>query len=126
MIYRTKFNRFVNEENKEVSESEYIAYLEKGGVILETDFNFEDDVEVPLELTRRQFKIALAVLGYKESDITDGIEKLEEPMRTVARISYVEAGTFERNNPELVMVAKDFLKLSDKEIDKIFITGKEY
>ncbi len=82
--------------------------------------------EVPQIITRRQFKIALAVLGKNENDILNGINQLPEPTRTIALISYTEAGTFERSNPELIFVGKTFLQMTDEQIDNIFIVGSQY
>jgi hypothetical protein len=81
---------------------------------------------VPQIITRRQFKIALAVLGKNENDILNGINQLPEPSRTIAMISYTEAGTFERSNPELIFVGKTFLQMTDKEIDNVFVIGSQY
>jgi len=81
---------------------------------------------VPDIITRRQFKIALAVLGKNEQDILNGISQLPEPNKTIAMISYTEAGTFERNNPELIFVAKTFLQMTDNQIDEVFIIGNNY
>lgn len=82
--------------------------------------------EAPELITRRQFKIALAVLGKNEQDILNGINQLPEPNKTIAMISYTEAGTFERNNPELIFVAKTFLQMTDNQIDEVFIIGNNY
>jgi hypothetical protein len=81
---------------------------------------------VPQVITRRQFKIALAVLGKNEQDILNGINQLPEPTRTITTISYTEAGTFERENPELIFVGKTFLQMTDEQIDEVFIIGNEY
>ncbi len=81
---------------------------------------------VPQVITRRQFKIALAVLGKNENDILNGINQLPEPTRTIATISYTEAGTFERSNPELIFVGKMFLQMTDEQIDNIFVVGSQY
>jgi hypothetical protein len=83
-------------------------------------------IEVPQVITRRQFKIALAILGKNEQDILNGISQLPEPTKTIALISYTEAGTFERNNPELIFVGKTFLQMTDEQIDEIFIIGNHY
>lgn len=80
----------------------------------------------PQIITRRQFKIALAVLGKDEQSILDGIERLEEPRRTIARISYMEAATFERNNPELITVGTEFLQMNSEQIDQVFLIGNQY
>jgi len=81
---------------------------------------------VPQVITRRQFKIALAVLGKNENDILNGISQLPEPTRTIATISYTEAGTFERTNPELIFVGKTFLQMTDEQIDNVFVIGSQY
>jgi hypothetical protein len=81
---------------------------------------------VPQIITRRQFKIALAVLGKNEDDILNGINQLPEPTKTIAKISYTEAGTFERSNPELIFVGKMFLQMTDDQIDNIFTVGSQY
>jgi hypothetical protein len=106
---------FYNFENKEFYEgatSEQIAEANKP--------------IVPEIITRRQFKIALAVLGKNENDILNGINQLPEPTKTIATISYTEAGTFERSNPELIFVGKTFLQMTDEQIDNIFIVGSQY
>ena len=79
--------------------------------------------KVPEVVSRRQFKIALAVLGYNENDILNGIEQLSEPNKTIARISYTESVTFERYSSDLIFVAKTFLGLTDEEIDEVFLTA---
>lgn len=81
---------------------------------------------VPQVITRRQFKIALAILGKNENDILNGINQLPEPTKTIALISYTEAGTFERTNPELILVGKTFLQMTDEQIDNIFVVGNQY
>jgi hypothetical protein len=81
---------------------------------------------VPQIITRRQFKIALAILGKNEQDIISGINQLQEPTKTIALISYTEAGTFERTNSELIFVGKTFLQMTDEQIDNIFIVGSQY
>jgi hypothetical protein len=83
-------------------------------------------LQIPQEITRRQFKIALAVLGKNEQDILSGIDQLPEPQRTIARISYTEAGTFERYNPELIAVATMFLQMNEDDIDEVFKIGSQY
>jgi hypothetical protein len=122
----------VNQKNEVIPQIEgnplyedYLIWLRNGGEVLPTDFEIEI-VEVPQEITRRQFKIALAVLGKNEENILNGIDQLPEPQRTIARISYMEAGTFERYNPELITVATNFLNMSEDDIDEVFKIGSNY
>jgi len=86
----------------------------------------KNKILVPQIISRRQFKIALAVLGYNESKILTGVDTLPEPNRTIARISYTECGTFERYSQDLIFVGKTFLQLTDEQIDEVFITGNNY
>lgn len=43
-IFRTKYNRYVDENNIEVTHQQYVDYLQNNGVIEETDFNFPEDI----------------------------------------------------------------------------------
>jgi hypothetical protein len=106
---------FYNFENKEFYEGATVEEIAEANKPI-----------VPEIITRRQFKIALAVLGKNENDILNGINQLPEPTKTIALISYTEAGTFERTNPELIFVGKTFLQMTDKQIDNIFVIGSQY
>jgi hypothetical protein len=46
MIYRTKYGRYNNENNIEVSQQDLQTYLEADGTIFETDFNFPNDLSI--------------------------------------------------------------------------------
>jgi hypothetical protein len=83
-------------------------------------------IEVPQVISRRQFKLALAFLGYNENDILNGIDQLPEPNKTFARISYIESGTFERFSDDLIYVGKNFLNMTDEQIDEVFIRGNNF
>jgi hypothetical protein len=137
--FKTKYGTIINENNAVIpmDESsplwlEYVAYLQNDGTIYDTDFLTDIDLEIQRKesvsavITRRQFKIALAVLGKNENDILNGINQLPEPTRTIALISYTEAGTFERSNPELIFVGKTFLQMTDEQIDNVFTIGSQY
>jgi hypothetical protein len=117
--------------DKEIVEIEYLGNLYKplwnGSEWVESATQQEieeaNKPTIPEVVTRRQFKIALAVLGYNEENILNGINQLPEPNKTIARISYVESGTFERNSDDLNFVAKTFLNLTDEQIDEVFLTA---
>jgi hypothetical protein len=119
--YRYKINENTTTETLNLSDI-------PDGLEYETiEFEIEEDaIQVPQVITRRQFKIALAVLGKNEQDILNGINQLPEPTKTIALISYTEAGTFERSNPELIFVGKTFLQMTDEQIDNIFVIGSQY
>jgi hypothetical protein len=46
MIFRTKYNRYVDTNNVEVSQQDLQSYLEADGTIYETDFNFPNDLSI--------------------------------------------------------------------------------
>jgi hypothetical protein len=56
MIFRTKYNRYVDANNVEVTEKQYIDFLKSGGTIQETDFNFPNDAaSESLELETQRY-----------------------------------------------------------------------
>ncbi len=120
-----------NEVDMNITTQDFIDFkqwLDEGNKLKIVDFS-ESELEelnkptIPEVVSRRQFKIALAVLGYNEEDILNGINQLPEPNKTIARISYTESGTFERNSDDLIFVAKTFLQLTDEQIDEVFLTA---
>jgi hypothetical protein len=46
MIFRTKYGRYINENNIEISQQDLQSYLEADGTIYETDFNFPNDLSI--------------------------------------------------------------------------------
>lgn len=50
VIYRTKYNRYVDENNSEVSQEVLENYLQNNGTILETDYNLSEDLIPELEI----------------------------------------------------------------------------
>jgi hypothetical protein len=129
MYYINKIGQIFNSEMELVRQGDqypewqlYVQYLKNGGTLCK----IEGGEIVPEIITRRQFKIALAVLGKNEQDILNGIDQLPEPNRPIARISYMEAGTFERYNPELIAVATNFLNMTEDDIDEVFKIGSNY
>jgi hypothetical protein len=46
MIFRTKYGRYIDENNIEVSQMDLQSYLEADGTIYETDFNFPNDLSI--------------------------------------------------------------------------------
>jgi hypothetical protein len=56
MIFRTKYGRYIDENNVEVSQQDLQSYLEADGTIFETDFNFPNDVaSESLELETQRY-----------------------------------------------------------------------
>ena len=74
-------------------------------------------------LTRRQFRLTLAMNGYDLNEIEALINQIEDPMqRTIAKIEWQDATDFERTNPTLLMMA-ELLQLTSEQIDQLWSYG---
>jgi hypothetical protein len=72
MIYVTKYNQYIDENNQLVSEADLLAYLEANGTVLPTDFVFPNEPLLVAELKEQAIKdqVALAQQLALESVIT--------------------------------------------------------
>ncbi len=86
--------------------------------------NVEQVPQVPFEITARQIRMSLIMLGVDLQNITDALEQLPEPQKSLAKIEWEYAGTFERNN-EMLKVMGVQLGFSDEQLDQIFIDGQK-
>ena len=120
-IYRTKYNRFVDENNQEVSQEVLVSYLEKNGTIHETDFNFSDDVETPQEVALWKIRAVLKSMGLEEQ-IENSFELLEEPNKTGAKYIW-EYGTIIERQSQTVLFLQQVLKMTNEQVNEIFITA---
>ena len=120
-IYRTKYNRFINENNIEVSQEVLTTYLENNGTIHETDFNFSDDVETPQEVALWKIRAVLKSMGLEET-IQDKFELLEEPNKTGAKYIW-EYGTSIERQSHTVLFLQQVLKMTNEQVNEIFITA---
>lgn len=74
-------------------------------------------------LTRRQFRLTLAMNGYDLNEIEALIDQIEDPMqRTIAQIEWQDSTDFERTNPSLLMMA-ELLQLTSEHIDQLWSYG---
>lgn len=78
---------------------------------------------VPQVITNRQFRLMLINMGVDLQLITDEINKLPEPYKQQAWVSWEYAPTFERSN-EMVQQLADKLGIDADELDTIFIEGE--
>lgn len=78
---------------------------------------------VPQVITNRQFRLMLIQMGVGLQVITDEINKLPEPYKQQAWVSWEYAPTFERSN-EMVQQLADKLGINADELDTIFIEGE--
>jgi len=84
----------------------------------------EPPVEVPSTVTAIQFLAQLSFEGIAQSQIIAVIDTLPEPNKTLARVSYDRAATFDRGNALMSLVGQAFGK-SDLEMDEIFIKANK-
>lgn len=120
-IYRTKYNRFVDENNQEVSQEVLTTYLENNGTILETDFNFSEDIEVPQDVSLWKIRAVLKSMGLEEQ-IENYFELLEEPNKTGAKYIW-EYGTSIERQSQTVLFLQQVLQMTNEQVNEIFITA---
>ena len=71
-------------------------------------------------LTRRQFRLTLAIHGYDLNAIESLIEQIEDPLqRTIAQVEWQDSTSFERTSPTLLTMA-NLLGLTPKEVDTLW------
>lgn len=86
----------------------------------------EEPVEVPQEVTRRQFRIALVLAGIDLDDITATLNSIEdETERAIALIEWQDALTFKRDHPLIISFAPLF-NLSEEDLDNLFISAATF
>jgi hypothetical protein len=78
--------------------------------------------QVPRIITARQIRLAMVGGGISLDQISAMLENLDEPMRSIATISWEYASEFYRDDPLLVAMAP-MLGLSDEQIDQLFNEG---
>jgi len=74
-------------------------------------------------VTAIQFLTQLELIGITQDAILQIIETLEAPNNTIAKISFLRATSFDRDNPLMYLVGLAFGK-SELELDGIFINAK--
>lgn len=77
---------------------------------------------VPLTVSRRQLRLALAFAQFDLSQIDQQINQLPEPNRTFALIAWNDAVVFERNDALLNQLAAQ-LGLNEEALDDLFINA---
>lgn len=74
-------------------------------------------------LTRRQFRLTLAMNGYDLNEVEALIDQIEDPMqRTIAQIEWQDATDFERTNPTLLKMA-EMMQLTTAQVDQLWDFG---
>ena len=86
-----------------------------GGQVVETA-TYEDDppAPVPNEVSRRQFKMQLAIAG-----LTETVEGWVATQDQLVQIAYAESGSFKRNEP-MMQTGFDALGLTSEQVDAFF------
>jgi hypothetical protein len=84
----------------------------------------EVDPAVPQQISARQIRLQLTMMGINLSDIAVAINQLPEPDRTVASLEWEYATGFERHNILIAMVGM-LLGLTEAQLDQIWVEGSE-
>lgn len=84
------------------------------------DENWINPLNVPLTVTPRQIRVALILSGISLDLIEQTINSLEEPNRSIVRVTWEYSVEFQRNNPFIVSMAP-LLNLTESQVDQLFI-----
>lgn len=87
--------------------------------VLSAPTPYQAPVNVPLEVTMRQARLALFQVG-KLAQVDAAIDALSEPQRTVARIEWDHSQTVQRHK-QLVQALAPALDLADADLDQLFV-----
>ena len=130
--FRTIYGTTINEDYVVVPMEEgnplfigYIAYLEDGGEVFDTDHLTDLDLiiqrkkTVPQEIQLWRIRTILRLQNLEETIIT-ALDNLDEPTRTGAKTIWEYGTTVERNSPT-VLFLQTALSMTDVQVDEIFI-----
>ena len=82
--------------------------------------------QIPEEVTRRQFRIALILAGIELSDVEDALNNIEDPVeRAIALVEWNDALTFKRNHTLIISFAPMF-NLTQEDLDQLFLTASSF
>lgn len=87
------------------------------------EYNVPVIVNVPSSVTPRQMRVALVVSGISLESIEAMINGLEEPTKSITRITWEYSTAFERDNPILNAMAP-LLGLDQSGVDQLFILAE--
>lgn len=100
--------------------------MRKIGIYTENGFEEievpNEPIVVPQKVTAIQFLSALAFAGISEAQITQVIQSLPEPHKTIALIAFKRATIFERDN-EFIAMLQGYFNLSNTDVDNLFINA---
>lgn len=83
------------------------------------DINAYNKSLVPENVRSRQLRLALVYSGFNLEDISTAIESLQEPNKSIAKIEWEYATSFDRNNQLLISLGS-MLNLTEIQIDELF------
>lgn len=118
--------------NKEIAEVEYLGNFYKpfwNGTEWIENATAEEIAEVnkpivPNVITSRQLRLQLVLSGFDLNNINLIIDSLPEPNKSIAKVSWEYATTFEREHQMLGLIAQQ-LGITETELDTIFINAEK-
>lgn len=75
------------------------------------------------DLTPRQARQALVLLGYSLQQVEDALDALPEPHKSLAKIEWEYSVAFQRSNPLIAQVAQ-LLGWSSEQLDQMWVFAK--
>jgi len=79
---------------------------------------------IPSIITARQLRLQLVLNGFNLNAIDLIIDSLAEPNKSIAKVSWEYATTFEREHQMLALIAQQ-LGITETELDTIFINAEK-
>ena len=114
---------FITKKEYEDIEAEEIARIKAEEIArIKAEEIFEEPI--PNSLTSRQLRMQLVLMGVDLSIIDSVIDSLPEPQKSLAKINWEYAGTFERDNGMLKEMIP-LLGFSEEQMNQIFINGSK-
>ena len=84
----------------------------------------EPTIVVPSIITARQLRLQLVLNGFDLNTIDLIIDSLPEPNKSIAKVSWEYATTFEREHQMLSLIAQQ-IGITETELDTIFINAEK-
>lgn len=72
------------------------------------------------DVTPRQMRQALSLMGITEQQISDAIDSFPEPQKTLARIEWEYSTLFQRHR-QLVIEVQRILEWTDEQVDQLWV-----
>ena len=133
--FKTKYGEIINDNNIVIPMDEssqlytlYLQYLTNNGTVYDTDIIVNVPEEIQLinkivEIPLWRIRAILKITG-QEQQCQDAINQLSEPAKTSALYIWQYGSLINRNN-ETIKFLQSILKITDSQLDELFIHAND-